>query len=157
MLRGRNQPAPAERAAPTLCRMTWLIYALATVALWTGWSFLSKVALKSVPPLQAAVLFGIAAAAISAATLALGDRAVSWSPSALWLASLSAVFGATGTVTFYVALERGKASLVAPVIGIYPAIVALLSVAFLSERLSPVQAVGVTLAVAGVVLIGTGG
>lgn len=137
--------------------MTWLAYALATVVLWAGWSFLGKVALKSVPPVQAAVLFGIASIVISAAALAASHRAVSWSASDIWLASLSAVCGAAGTVTFYIALSRGQASLVAPVIGIYPAIVALLSVAFLSESVSAFQAVGVALAVAGVILIGTGG
>ena len=41
-------------------------------------------------------------------------------------------------------------------IGIYPAIVALLSVAFLGERLSPIQYVGIVLAVTGVMLIGAG-
>ena len=43
-----------------------------------------------------------------------------------------------------------------PMIGLYPAIVALLSVAFLGERLSAVQYVGVLLAVTGVVLLGAG-
>jgi drug/metabolite transporter (DMT)-like permease len=41
-------------------------------------------------------------------------------------------------------------------IGIYPAIVALLSVAFLGERLSALQYFGVLLAVTGVMLIGAG-
>jgi uncharacterized membrane protein len=46
---------------------------------------------------------------------------------------------------------------VVPVIGAYPACVAVLAAAFLSERLTTMQAVGVALAVLGVVLVGTGG
>jgi uncharacterized membrane protein len=67
------------------------------------------------------------------------------------------MLGGAGLVTFYLALDRGKASLVAPVIGVYPAMVALLSVAFLSERMTAIQAIGVCLAVTGVVLVGSGG
>ena len=137
--------------------MSWLALALTTVVLWTGWSFLGKVALETAAPLQATILFGVASAAIGAASLALGgERGLSWSFGTLWLAAVSGTLGGLGLVTFYLALERGKASHVAPVIGIYPAVVALLSVAFLSERLSAVQAVGVGLAVLGVVLVGAG-
>jgi bacterial/archaeal transporter family protein len=137
--------------------VTWLAYALTTVLLWTGWSFLGKIALRTVPPVQATILFGVASVVVGAVVLALGQRAGSWSPGTLWLSALSGLLGGIGLVTFYLALDRGRASLVAPVIGIYPALVALLSVAFLSERLSAVQALGVALAVTGVVLISAGG
>ena len=138
--------------------MTWLGFALLTVVLWTGWSFLGKIALEKAAPLQATILFGVASVVVGAVSLALfGQRSQSWSPGTLWLAAVSGTLGGLGLVTFYLALERGKASLVAPVIGMYPALVALLSVAFLSERLSAVQAVGVLLAITGVVLVGSGG
>ena len=91
-----------------------------------------------------------------AAAIALGQRTTSWSFGALWLAALSALCGSIGLITFYLALQQGKASVVVPMIGLYPAIVALLSVAFLGERLSPVQYAGVLLAVTGVVLLGAG-
>ena len=137
--------------------MGWLVLALATVVLWTGWSFLGKLALESAGPMQATLLFGVASLLAAAGSLALGGRELSWSFSALWLTAVSAALGGIGLVTFYLALDRGKASLVAPVVGMYPAIVALLSVLLLSERLSTVQAVGIGLAVLGVVLVGAGG
>jgi bacterial/archaeal transporter family protein len=137
--------------------MSWLALALLTAALWTCWSFLGKVGLKTAAPIQATILFGVATVAIGAVSLVLGQRAESWSPGALWVAAASATLGALGMVTFYLALDRGKASLVAPVIGVYPALVALLSVVFLSERLSVVQVIGVGLAIAGVILVGSGG
>lgn len=136
--------------------MSWLFYALATVVLWTGWTFLGKIALKTVSPVQATIVYGLASVVIGAVTLAVGSRSPSWLQPAMWLAVLSAVIGSLGLLTYYLALERGKASLVGPVVSVYPAIVALLSVALLSERLSAVQVAGIALAVTGVILVGTG-
>ena len=69
---------------------------------------------------------------------------------------ISALSGGTEMITFYLALQKGKASAVVPIIGLYPAIVALLSVAFLGEKLSGVQYFGVLLVVSGAVLLGAG-
>ena len=137
--------------------MSWLGYALATVVLWTAWSFLGVIALRNVSPALATLVFGIAVTVVGTASLLFGGRATSWPPSGLTVAALSGACGALGMATFYLALDHGKASSVVPVIGVYPALVALLAVAFLSDRLSPVQALGVVLAVTGVILVGTGG
>jgi transporter family protein len=138
--------------------VSWLAYALATVVLWTAWSFLGVIALRDVTAAHATLVFGIAVVIVGAASLVLGGRGSgSWSPSGLTVAAISGGCGALGMATFYLALDHGKASSVVPVIGVYPVFVALLAVAFLSESLSAVQVAGVALAVAGVVLVGTGG
>jgi bacterial/archaeal transporter family protein len=136
--------------------VSWFAYALATVVLWTLWSFLGIIALRNVSPAQATLLFGIAVAAVGAASLVLGGRGASWLTSGLAVAAVSGICGALGMATFYLALDHGKASSVVPVIGVYPAFVALLAVAFLSERLSAIQTLGIVLAVTGVILVGTG-
>ena len=137
--------------------MTWLGLSLLTVALWTGWSFLGKIALRDTAPLQATIIFGLASVAVGVVSLALiSHETLSWSPGSVWLTVVSATLGGAGLVTFYLALERGKASNVTPIIGMYPALVAVLSVAFLSERLSALQVLGVALAITGVVLVGSG-
>jgi uncharacterized membrane protein len=135
----------------------WLVYAAATVVLWSGWSFFGIIALRHATPAQATLVFGVATVAVGAVYVVLAGRSGSWSPSGLAVAVLSGVSGAVGMATFYLALDHGKASHVVPVIGVYPALVAVLAVAFLSERLSALQALGVALAVTGVVLVGTGG
>jgi transporter family protein len=134
----------------------WLLYTLTTVGLWALWSFLGKLALDRTTSVQATLVFGVAAAVVGLVAILAGQRTTSWSPGALWLAALSALCGSIGLITFYLALQQGRASVVVPMIGLYPAIVALLSVAFLGERLSAVQYAGVLLAVTGVVLLGTG-
>jgi bacterial/archaeal transporter family protein len=135
----------------------WLTYALTTVALWTGWSFLGAIAMRNVNAAQATLVFGLATVVAGLVGLAVSGRGAAWSPSAVGVAALSGTCGAAGMITFYLALDNGKASSVVPVIGAYPVLVAILAAAFLSERLSAAQAVGVALAVLGVVLIGSGG
>jgi transporter family protein len=137
--------------------MSWLAYALMTVALWAGWSFLGKLALDRTTPVQATIIFGVASVLAGVVAILAGQRVASWAPGALWLTAVSAACGGAGLVTFFLALDRGPASLVAPTIGLYPAVVAALSVVFLAERLSAVQVVGILLAVTGVVLVGAGG
>ena len=137
--------------------MSWLAYTLVTVVLWTGWSFLGKIALDRATPVQATIIFGIASVGAGAVALLAGQRAGSWAPGTLWLTAVSAACGSAGLVTFYLALDRGPASIVAPMIALYPVAVAVLSVAFLSERLTLLQVAGVLLAVTGVVLVGAGG
>src|SRR5215213_7718578 len=137
--------------------MSWLSYSFATVLLFALWSVLGKVALRTATPVQTTILYGVAAALVALAAIAFGQRTGAWSAGTLWVAALSAVCGALGLLTFYLALDRGSASLAVPVIGFYPAVVAVLSVAFLGEELNALQVVGVALAVAGVALIGAAG
>ena len=136
--------------------MTWLGYTLITVALWTGWSFLGKLALDHVTSVQATIIFGVITAIVGVVAVMTGQRTSSWSPGAIWIAVISALCGGTGLITYYFALQQGKASVVVPIVGLYPAIVALLSVGFLGERLSLAQYIGVLLVATGGVLLGAG-
>ncbi len=73
-----------------------------------------------------------------------------------WALAGSALCGALGLATFYLALDRGKASAVVPLISVYPLITTVLAVAFLNETLTTLQMVGVGCALGGVVLISVG-
>ena len=59
-----------------------------------------------------------------------------------------------GNVFFFTAFSFGPASLVSPVVSSYQAITVVLALIFLKEKLRKVQAVGVALAVLGIILIG---
>jgi uncharacterized membrane protein len=137
--------------------MSWLSYSFATVLLFALWSVLGKVALRTATPVQTTILYGVAAAAVALVALALGQRSAGWSAGTLWVGALSALCGGLGLMTFYLALDRGNASLAVPIVGFYPALVAVLSVAFLGEHLNGVQIAGIALAVAGVAMISAGG
>jgi uncharacterized membrane protein len=137
--------------------MSWLSYSFATVLLFALWSVLGKVALRTATPVQTTILYGVAAAAVALVAMALGQRSAGWSAGTLWIGALSALCGGLGLMTFYLALDRGNASLAVPIIGFYPALVAVLSAAFLGEHLNGVQIAGIALAVAGVAMISAGG
>jgi uncharacterized membrane protein len=107
--------------------------------------------------MQATLFFGLVAVVLCGALLVAGGRRSAWVPEDPWLTALTGVVGVAGLMTFYLALERGKASVVIPTIGVYPVVVAVLAVALLGEQLRPPQMVGVGLAVVAIVLLGAGG
>jgi uncharacterized membrane protein len=73
----------------------------------------------------------------------------------LWLfASVGGLLFVLGNIFFFMSFSKGPASLVAPVSSSYQAITVLLAIIFLKEKIRKVQALGVALAVLGIILIG---
>ncbi len=62
----------------------------------------------------------------------------------------------TGAVLFLIAFNYGKVSLIVSVSSVYPALVALMAVKFLDEKISAKQAGGIATAIIGLILIGIG-
>jgi uncharacterized membrane protein len=137
--------------------MNWVVYSLATVVLWAFWGLLGKIALRTVGWVQASLFFGVGTLVIYGAILGVRSREATWAPADLLVPLATGFVGALGLASFYLALERGKASVVVPIIGLYPVLTAVLSVLLLHERLAPLQIAGVALAAAAVVLISIGG
>lgn len=71
----------------------------------------------------------------------------------LWAALVAGAFGGAGYVLFMKALKTGKASVVMPLTALYPAVTVVLAVAFLGERLTPVRAAGIALAILAAILL----
>jgi drug/metabolite transporter (DMT)-like permease len=71
---------------------------------------------------------------------------------ALWVIGL---LDAVGTCLFAVAVQQGPIGIVAATAGLVPLVIVLLAWAVLHERLRPIQYLGTTAAVAGVVLVST--
>lgn len=133
---------------------SWFPFALVAIVGFGIWGLLGKVALDHATWAQVSLLFGVATLLLFA--VAVGVDGGSWSARGVWLGALTGVLGAAGFACFYLALERGPASQVVPVIGSYPVLTAVLAVAFLGDRLSWVQTAGVGFAVLGVLLVGLG-
>ncbi len=137
--------------------MAWLAFGMMSVLLWGVWGFMGKVALKHLNWIQVSLWYGISIVSLFAALLvASRQRDANWNASGMGIGVLTGLFGAGGLVMFYLALDRGKASVVVPMIGIYPVLTAVLAVVFLGERLSPIQIAGIGLAMLAVVLISLG-
>jgi transporter family protein len=128
-------------------------YALGAALGFGLWAFFGKLALRHANWMQVGLTYAVAAAVLFAIVL-LSSGKRSFAETNGWTLAASSVSGAVGLWFFYLALDRGKASVVVPMASVYPAIAAVLAVAFLGERLTTLQAAGIVLAIGGVVLIG---
>jgi uncharacterized membrane protein len=66
---------------------------------------------------------------------------------------LNGVFTGLGMLAYYAALARGQASIVGPFTALFPLLTVALAFAFLRERINRVQAAGMILALAAIVLL----
>ena len=135
--------------------MQWIGYALVSVVLWGGWAFFGKVSLRHASWAQVSFVYGAIATALFGVLL-LGPARRGFGGTNGWALAASGLCGAVGLATFYLALDRGKASAVVPMISAYPMITAALALAFLGESIGTAQLVGICLVIGGVILIGAG-
>ena len=136
--------------------MNWIVYALVTVVMWGAWGTLGKVALRHVTWVQASLIFGLMTVMGCALLFGMVRRESRWQAADLGAAALTGVLGTVGLLTFYLALEHGKASLVVPLTGLYPVLTVVLSILFLGEHITRMQTAGVVCAVVAVGLISLG-
>ncbi len=131
----------------------WLIYSLVSVLWWGIFGFLGKVGSDRISPAQMQIFFtiGMVPVAIVCAfrlkfQIATNKRGVSYSV-------LMGLFAALGSLAFFGAMKSGKASLVAPVTSLYPALTVLLALVVLKEKLNKMQTLGLILAMASIVIL----
>lgn len=136
--------------------MQWIVYALISVLFWGGWAFFGKLALRHADWAEVSFVYGVVTVLLFGIVLAMpGRQSFAWTHA--WPLAATAGCGALGLITFYLALDRGKASSVVPLISVYPLITAALAVVFLDERLSALQLAGIGCAILGVALISLAG
>jgi uncharacterized membrane protein len=70
---------------------------------------------------------------------------------------LGIVLHLAGALSFLLAFDYGPISLISPVSSVYPALLALLAVKFLKDRVSPLQGIGIGVITGGLILIGFSG
>jgi transporter family protein len=134
----------------------WLILAICCVTFWGVWGFLAKLA-------TAKGMHPVALSAVSSLTTALTawlaffflagapwEKTYGHIPFALGVG----VLGSLGAIAFFLALHHGRASLVVPLSALYPAITILLSFFLLGERPTPLQGLGIVLAMIASLLLG---
>ena len=128
---------------------------MATLILWGLWGFFAKILLASLnwKPLfffstVASIFFAAIFLVVEKPSLTVNMQTCS--------AMLVGLLGIGASMTFYYALESGKASIVVPLTAMYPLVVVILATVILGEKLSPAQGIGVVLAIVAVVLISIG-
>jgi bacterial/archaeal transporter family protein len=147
-------PVPARTRFRTLTS-SWMLLSIATVLLWGSWGLDSKIVVDRISPWMNQVLFSIGLLPLLTWVLFWKNlRHITGHPGrGAAYGLLTGIFGGLGNVTFYLALSRGKASVVVPMVGLAPLITVVLAVVVLKESINRAQVVGVVLAVISIYLL----
>jgi bacterial/archaeal transporter family protein len=126
-----------------------------TVLTWGLWGVFSKLASNYTKPRQALLFQTVGVVAFAVVVLVLEKFKIEWSfPGFSW-AAVGGFLAFIGFLTFFAALEKGTSSTVVTLSALYPMITILISIAFLHERLTMRQGVGIVLALIAGVLLAT--
>ncbi len=133
----------------------WLIYALVAATCWGVWGVLSKGPSRELSGWMTQILFTFAL--IPSAIVAACSKQVrvgTDKPRGLFWGFVSGLLAAAGNISFYLALEKGADTAVAiPLTNIYPLVTLVIAWFWFKERLNGVQAIGILIAVAAIVLL----
>ena len=132
---------------------TWYLYTLLTLSQWGLWGICSKLASTYSKPKQALLFQSVGVVAFALLVLLIEKFRIEWSLPGFSWAAAGGFFAFVGFLTFFAALEGGKASTVITLSALYPLVTILLSIAFLHEKLSARQAVGIGFALIASVLL----
>ena len=131
----------------------WYLYAVLTVIAWGLWGIFSKLAANYSKPKQALLFQTVGVLAFAVVVLFIEKFQIEWSLPGFSWAALGGFFAFVGFLTFFAALDTGKASTVVTLSALYPLVTILLSIAFLHETLTARQGAGIALALVASVLL----
>jgi transporter family protein len=131
----------------------WLLHAFACLAWWGLWGFLAKVGSDGASSLQLQVLFSVGMLPVALFSLLKLRFKLATKCAGATYGILNGLLTGFGLLAYYVAMRRGKASIVGPVTALFPLITILLAFVILRERLNRVQGAGIALAICAVVLL----
>jgi len=132
---------------------TWYLYTLLTLSQWGLWGICSKLASTYSKPKQALLFQSVGVVAFALLVLVIEKFRIEWSLPGFSWAAAGGFFAFVGFLTFFAALQGGKASTVITLSALYPLVTIILSIAFLHEKLSARQAVGIAFALIASVLL----
>jgi bacterial/archaeal transporter family protein len=131
----------------------WFVYTLFTIFVWGLWGFFSKLAVDAAKPRYVLLFQAVGMFVFSLVALSLMKFSVPWSPRGFTYGVLAGLTAFAGYFTFFMALERGKASVIVPLAAMGPVFAAVLSIVFLHERPTLQQSIGIVLAVLACIVI----
>ncbi len=126
----------------------WFWLALLALLCWGVWGLLAKICSGRMTAQALQILFvaGMLPTVLAASWRA--GFAIQRDARGVVYGILNGVLATFGMLAFYVAMARGKASVVGPVTALFPLFTVLGSVLFLKEKLNWMQGCGILLAVA---------
>jgi bacterial/archaeal transporter family protein len=135
----------------------WLGYALLTILLWGLTGLTQKLSTNYISVELSLILFSAAFVPIAAAILLFFPLNWHISPLAWFLAILGGVLNGLGVLASFAAFHHGgKASVVTPLIALYPVVTVALAVPLLHEAMSRREVAGIVLALLATVALSYG-
>ncbi len=132
----------------------WLVYALVALVFWGITGVTQKLSTNNISTQLSFLWFAIAFIPIALVILVVTPLDWHMKPRILALAVVGGALNGLGAFTSFAALESGgKASIVIPLVYLYPLVTILLALLFLHERLTGVQALGIVLAIGAAILL----
>ena len=125
-------------------------YFILILLAWGLWGFFGKYALKFISPISLLLFHTISAVIIELIVvifLLYSKNKFDTNTTGITLAILTALFAVVGTIVFFFALSKTKASILVPLTALYPIITVLLSFIFLKEKVTLAQGIGIVLAI----------
>lgn len=132
----------------------WFWLAALCLILWGVAAFAQKLAAERCSAECCLLWFNLASVPISA--LIILTTRLNWGLAGrpVGLCTLAGILGAVGTWTSFAAMgQGGKASVVVPLLSLYPALSILLALVFLRETISKTQGFGIALAICATFLL----
>jgi len=135
---------------------SWLLYALIPIVLWGICGLMQKMSTNDVSARTSAIWFLLSFVPV-AALLVLYDRPSAALSARTWLLAAAVGFTlALGNLTILFAFSSGgKASIIAPLAGLYPLVSIPIAIAVLGEKIGWRESLGIVCALAAVVMLST--
>lgn len=124
----------------------WYLYAVLTVVTWGLWGLCSKIAANYAKPRQALLFQTVGIIVFAVVVLILEKFKIEWNALGFGWAAVGGFLAFVGFLTFFAALDQGKASTVVTLSALYPLVTILLSITFLREKLTTRQGIGIVVA-----------
>jgi bacterial/archaeal transporter family protein len=131
----------------------WLLYAFLSFFWWGVFGFLSKIGADRVSVSQMQIFFTVGVLPLVFVCLIRLRFKIATHKLGVVYAVLMGVFAALGSLAFFAAMKSGKASLVGPIVSIYPALTVVLAIVVLKEKVNKIQIAGLILAMTSVVIL----
>jgi drug/metabolite transporter (DMT)-like permease len=130
----------------------WLLPSIIALLVWGVTGFLSKIALRGLPPLHLLV-YGALFFLLSAGAVQLAYGGLEFDPKGIVLALGIGAAGSVGQLMFLLALRDGPLTYVSMISSLYPLIATVLAFFVLAEPISLRQGAGIALGIASIILL----
>lgn len=130
-----------------------VLLCIAIIILWGLWAFLFKIGSDEIGIRNAIFYAYLTGIIISLAIVIYSFPGKLGVNKGVIFIILATLVGFAGTIAWYFALEKYRASIITPFTALYPVITVLLSILILKEKISPLNTIGILLAlIAGILL-----